>query len=77
MIDCFSRLFELIPSKDTTALVAARCLLQRVGRYGCPSQLRSDNGTQFVNAVITELLYPIGSEHQLITPYSHEKKWYH
>ena len=73
MIDCFSIFIELIPCKDTTALIAARCLLQWVGCYGCPSQLRSDNGTQFVNSIITELLYLIGSEHQLITPYSHEE----
>ena len=39
-----------------TAVVAAHCLLTIVSRYGCYRRLRSDQGTHFVNQVITEFL---------------------
>ena len=73
IIDCFSRFVELFPAKDLSAAAAAQCLLQWVGRYGCPAQILSDNGTQFVNNVIDEFLYLLGIEHKTIMPYSHEE----
>ena len=73
IIDCFSRFLELFPVKDLTAASAAYCLLQWVGRYGCPSTMLSDNGTQYVNQVIEEFLYLIGSHHDFIMAYSKEE----
>ena len=73
MIDCFSRFVELYATCDVTALSAAKALLQFVGRYGCPSQILSDNGPQFVNGVIAELTSLLGSEHVLTMAYSHEE----
>ena len=73
VIDCFTRFIELYPIPDTSSLVTARALLQHVGRYGVPSRIRSDRGTQFVNGVILELAKLFGSEHELTIAYSKEE----
>jgi len=54
IIDCFTRWVELIGVPDTSALSAARALLQHVGRYGTPGILRSDRGSQYINSIIEE-----------------------
>jgi hypothetical protein len=73
IIDTFSRFVELYPAKDGTAKEAAKALLTHVGRYGAPYQLLSDNGSQYVNETITELVQLIGIEHNTILAYSHEE----
>jgi hypothetical protein len=73
IIDCFSKFVELQATKDLTALGAAQCLFRYVGRYGTPSRLVSDNGTQYVNDVIMQLTRYLGLHHHKITPYSHEE----
>jgi hypothetical protein len=73
IIDCFSKFVELQATKDLTAECAAQCLFRYVGRYGTPSRLVSDNGTQYVNEVIGQLTRYLGLHHHKITPYSHEE----
>jgi transposase InsO family protein len=73
IIDCFTRFIELYPLKDTTAIGAAQSLLHHVGRYGAPCELLSDNGSQFVNGVISELLKLVGTQQILTLAYSHEE----
>jgi transposase InsO family protein len=74
IIDMFSRFVCLYPVKDLTAETAVRdALLPHVGIFHSPSSLLSDNGTQFVNAVVTEFLRMMGTDHQRIIPYSHEQ----
>lgn len=73
IVCCFTRWVELYPIKDTTAKEAAKVIFTHCGRFGYPSTLRSDNGSQFVNAVIAELLLLLGVTLELITPYSHEE----
>jgi cleavage and polyadenylation specificity factor subunit 1 len=73
IIDAFTRFVELYPVKDTTAKCAAECLFDLLGRYGAPCQLVNDNGTQFVNNVITELLKLVGTEHIMTLAYSKEE----
>jgi transposase InsO family protein len=73
IIDNFSRYVELYCVPNTEARPAASCLLQWVGRYGVPSQLGSDNGPQFINAIIAEFLDMIGTEHDHILAYSKEE----
>ena len=52
IIDSFSRLVELSPAKDTTAIAAANAVIQWICRYGIPSQIVCDNGTQYANEII-------------------------
>ena len=72
-IDCFSRFLQLYAVKDTTAKLAAHSLLQFAGRYGCPSQLLSDNGKQFVNDIIEEFNTLVDTEHVRILAYSKQE----
>lgn len=73
IIDCFSRFIELYAVPDTTALHAARCVLNHLGRYGAPRRIWTDNGSQFVNTIVDELIEMVGSEHQLTLAYSSEE----
>jgi transposase InsO family protein len=71
--DTFSRFIEMYAIKTTSAKEAAVCLLNYLGRYGCPCQVLSDNGSQFVNETISELFKLIGTEHVLTMAYSKEE----
>ncbi len=73
IICCFTRFVELYAVPNTSALEAAKALLQHMGRYGAPSQIRSDRGTQFVNDLIEEFLRLVGTEHLLTLSYSKEE----
>jgi transposase InsO family protein len=73
VIDCFTRFVELYPVKDTTAYYAARAILNHLGRYGCPSTILSDNGSQYVNSVIKELLKLVHTDHITTLAYSKEE----
>ena len=73
LIDTFTRWIELYAIKTVTALEAAKVLLQHFGRFGQAQELQSDNGTQFVNAIITELCLLIGAEHKRTLAYSSEE----
>lgn len=74
MIDCFSRWVELYATPDLSAKSAAQALLNFVGRYGTPSEIQSDQGTQYVNELISEFTKLMGVEHLLsISPYSKEE----
>ena len=73
VIDCFTRWVELYPTPDTSALSAARALLQHVGRFGVPASLRSDKGPQFVNGTIHELSILLHTEQEFTTAYSKEE----
>ena len=73
IIDCFSRFVTLHPSENTTALAAAKALLQHVGTFGIPCQLLSDNGTQYANETIAELTKLMGVDQLFTQAYSHEE----
>ena len=71
--DCFTRVVELSATKSASAVEAAKPLLAHFGRYGAASQILSDNGSQFVNDLIAELLRLVGTEHVLTIAYSKEE----
>jgi hypothetical protein len=48
-------------------------MIQHVGTFGTPSQILTDNGTQFVNELVSELLKIIGVQHLTILAYSKEE----
>ena len=49
IIDCFTRWIGLYPVRDVNAECAVDALIEHFGIFGCPAQLISDNGSQFVN----------------------------
>jgi hypothetical protein len=50
----------LIAVPDLTAMSAARALLSFMGRFGVPTELQSDNGTQYMNELLSELSKLVG-----------------
>jgi len=73
IIDTFSRWTEIYPTPNETAKVVASALLQHIVRYGCPSQIQSDNGPQFVNEIIEEFTKLIDTEYIYTLQYSKEE----
>ena len=73
IICCFTRWVSLYPIKDTSAICCAEALLQHIGTFGCPAQILSDNGSQFINSLVEELLKIIGVQHLTILAYSKEE----
>jgi hypothetical protein len=72
-ICCFTRFIELYAAADTSAMSAARALLNHHGRYGVPNKVRSDKGSQFVNELIKNFYTLVGTEADLTTAYSKEE----
>jgi hypothetical protein len=73
IIDAFSRYVNLYATKDTSAMSAIRALTDWVSTFGCPSEIVSDNGTQYVNELIGQFLDITDIEHNLIQAYSKEE----
>ncbi|KAJ0169595.1 hypothetical protein K1T71_014780 [Dendrolimus kikuchii] len=63
--DVASRWVELFALCDATAESCARVLLEEVFlRYGFPRRIISDNGTQFVSAVMQKALFVLGRKNR-------------
>jgi transposase InsO family protein len=74
IIDNFSRYLTLHPIPDTKVKDAARALLRHIAMFGSPNQVTSDQGSQFVNYMVEELLILLGSSHNITSiSYSHEE----
>jgi hypothetical protein len=73
VIDCFSRYVELYALKEVTALATARKLLEHFARNGTPGIIQTDQGTQFVNELINELVLLLGTETTAILAHSKEE----
>ena len=73
VIDCFTRWVELYPLKDVTAPPAAKALINHFATFSQPSQIIHDNGSQFKNALLTEILDLTGVQQVPILAYSSEE----
>ena len=73
IIDSFTRWIGLYAVRDVTAECAVDALIEHFGIFGCPAQLLSDNGSQFVNELIKEFTKLIGTEHITTMAYSKEE----
>jgi transposase InsO family protein len=73
IIDSFSRLVELYPCRSTTADEACKALLGQLGRYGCPDEIVSDRGSQYVNEIVDELCKLVGIKQLITVAYSKEE----
>jgi transposase InsO family protein len=57
LIDCFSRWVELFAVNAASGECTAISLLQHFGRFGAPTQIRSDRGSHFVNDLIRDFYF--------------------
>jgi hypothetical protein len=73
IIDAFSRFVMLRAIPDTTAKEAINGLIDWIGIFGIPSAVVSDNGTQFANELVDDLLELLASGNIKIQAYSKEK----
>ena len=73
IVSTFTCWIELYHTLDAAALSAAECLLKHFGRFGAPSQLRSDNCPHFIADFIREFLLFIGVKHCLTLAYTKEE----
>jgi len=67
--DVCTRFTWLRALQQKTAIAVARELFKLFCEVGFPKILQSDNGTEFVNKVIAELVRLVSVEHRLTTPY--------
>lgn len=71
--DVTSRWVELFALNVATAEACARTLIEEVIlRFGVPRRIISDNGTQFVTAVMQQVAFCLGFEQALIPVYHPE-----
>ena len=71
VICLFSSYVEAFSVKDKTAQTIANILLSEIfPRYGMCRHLVSDNGTEYANTVMTDLLSQFNIKHIKITPYN-------
>jgi hypothetical protein len=73
VIDCFSRWVMCYPVRSVGAEDCAWALIQHFGIFGVAKEILSDNGTQFCNKIIDELIKIVGAEHITTTAYSKEE----
>ena len=73
VLDSCSRLVGLYPTKTVEMKDAVAVLLKHIARFGTPSRIQSDKGSQFVNQMITELSAITGIDHTYTTAYSKEE----
>ncbi|XP_022837616.1 uncharacterized protein LOC111364804 [Spodoptera litura] len=71
--DTASRWVELFALRDATAESCAKALIEEVFlRYGFPRRVISDNGTQFVSAVMQKAMLVLGVDQSLVPVYHPE-----
>lgn len=73
IIDCFTRFTELCPLPDAKAETVARRLIEHIGRYGACSEVVTDNGREFANTILPEVLELIAASQRLTIAYSKEE----
>jgi hypothetical protein len=71
--DAFSRFVQLYPMRDASAEAAIPGLLSYIGLFGIPSEVVKDNGTQFANQLVTQLLDILQTDNVKIQAYSKEE----
>jgi transposase InsO family protein len=69
VVDICTRFVYLRSLRDSTAITVARKLFKLFCDIGFPKILQSDNGTEFVNQVLTHLTQNMEIQHRLTTPY--------
>ena len=74
VIDNFSRYTVLYPLKGAKAVEVAGAVLIHIGTFGCPDiLLQMDNGPEFINETVTEIIKLVGTTNATILAYSKEE----
>ena len=73
IIDNFSRYATLYPITGVSALEISRCLIMHIGTFGCPQIIQVDNGTEFLNEMVSEVIKITGTNVGSILAYSKEE----
>ena len=70
IIDRFSRWAEVVSLADTSATSVASSLIEHwFSRFGCPSVITSDNGSNLTQSLFPLLYKMLGVDHTKTTPY--------
>ncbi|KAH6580345.1 hypothetical protein BASA61_009688 [Batrachochytrium salamandrivorans] len=69
VICVFTRFIFLCPLQDNSALAVSFALFSIFTNFGFPCVIQSDNGTEFVNAIVHHLTTSFHIDHRLSTPY--------
>jgi cleavage and polyadenylation specificity factor subunit 1 len=70
IVDRFTRWPEAIPMKDISTITCARALVsQWISRFGIPTEMSSDRGSQFTSDLWTSLTKLLGVRHSRTTSY--------
>jgi hypothetical protein len=72
IIDSFSRMIQVYPTKDCSAASAVECLIKWMSIFGIPEHIRTDNSTQFAGKY-AEILSLLKIQQHFIQAYSHEE----
>ena len=73
IIDNFSRYACLYPLRGVNAMEVASNLLTHIGMFGCPQIIQMDNGSEFINETVSEVIKLIGTTSAAILAYSKEE----
>jgi phospholipid-translocating ATPase len=69
-MDSCTNMIELTKAKNTGALQSAAALVNVVGRYGIPRNIRTDGGPEFKNVIINSLMRLLKSRHLTTLAYT-------
>ncbi|GFX98835.1 retrovirus-related Pol polyprotein from transposon 412 [Trichonephila clavipes] len=70
MIDRFSRWPEAVPIPDTTAKTISRAIFHHwIARFGCPSLITTDQGSQMRSSLFAEFTWILGTDRVKTTAY--------
>lgn len=72
IIDAFSKLGQAIPITGKTAIAICDALLEYLQFYGTPARITADNGKEFKNESVSELLTTHKINIHFTTPFHHE-----
>jgi transposase InsO family protein len=70
MVDVFSRFCIARPIPDKSAVTVARELIKVFCDFGFPKVFQSDNGAEFVNQVVNNVVQESKIDHRLVLPYN-------
>ena len=73
IIDAFTRFIQTYPIKSTSAASALYSFTQWISNFGVPSEIVTDNGTQFANELIEEFCELANIDPTTIHAYSKEE----